>query len=94
MYRLFEISVISIMQAAFVVNVGTVVRARVKFVGFPVCSEEFFLISHFALSFSSKTEGCVVHLHNEISGLLPFCVFEVAKCRSCSNYNQNPNQTL
>ena len=28
-------------------------------------------------------------LHNEIPALLPFCV-DVAKCRSCSNYNQGP----
>ena len=40
MYRLFEISVISIiLQADFGVNVGSVVRRRVKFLGFPICSE-------------------------------------------------------
>ena len=74
MYRLFEISVISIVQVAFGVNVGSVVRARVKFVGCPICSKEFFLLSYVALSLSSKTEGCLMHLHNEIPGLLPFCV--------------------
>ena len=74
MYRLFEISVISIVQADFGVNVGTVVRRRIKFVGFPISSKEFFLLSYVALSFSSKTEGCLMHLHNEIPGLLPFCV--------------------
>ena len=46
MYWCFEISVISIVQADFGVNVGTVVTVRVKFVGFPICSEEFFLLSY------------------------------------------------
>ena len=50
MYRLFEISVISIVQSDFGVNVGSVVRKRVKFVGFPICSKEFFLLSHFCRS--------------------------------------------
>ena len=46
MYRLFEISVISIVQADFGVNVGSVVRRRVKFVGLPICTKEFFLLSY------------------------------------------------
>ena len=46
MYRFFEISGISIVQADFGVNVGSVVRRRVKFVGFPICSEEFLLLSY------------------------------------------------
>ena len=46
MYRLFDISVISIVQADLGVNVATVVRARVKFVGFAICPEEFFLLSY------------------------------------------------
>ena len=46
MYRFFEISVISIVQADFGVNVGSVVRRHVKFVGFPICSEEFVLLSY------------------------------------------------
>ena len=41
MYCLFEISVISIVQADFGVDVGTVVTACVKFVGFPIWPEEF-----------------------------------------------------
>ena len=45
-----------------------------------------------ALSFSLKTKGCLMHLHNEIPALMPFCV-NVAKCRSCSKYNQKLNQT-
>ena len=36
MYRLFEISVIPIVQADFGVNVGSGVRRRIKFVGFPI----------------------------------------------------------
>ena len=46
MYRLFEISVISIVQADLGVNVGSVVRRCVKFVGFPICSEEFLRLSY------------------------------------------------
>ena len=52
MYRLFEISVISIVQADFGVNVGSVVRAGVKFVGCLICPEEFYLLSYFALTLS------------------------------------------
>ena len=46
MYHLFEISGISIVQADFGVNVGSVVRRRVKFVGFPICTKEFLLLSY------------------------------------------------
>ena len=46
MYRLFETSVISIVEADLGVNVGSVVRRRVKFVGFPICTKEFFLLSY------------------------------------------------
>ena len=45
MYRLFEISVRSTVVADVVVNVGSVMRARAKFEGFPMCSEKFFLLS-------------------------------------------------
>ena len=83
MYHLFEISGISIVQADFGVNIGSVVRRRVKFVGCPMLQGVFppFV---FALSFSSKTERCLMHLHNEIPALLSFCV-DVPKCRSCSD---------
>ena len=57
MYRLFEISVISIVRADFVVNAGSVVRRRVKFVGFPICSEEFFLLPY--LRYRSHQEPMV-----------------------------------
>ena len=84
MYRLFEISIISIVQADFGVNAESVVRRRVKFVRFPICFEEFFLLLYLLYRFSSKTEGCLMHLHNEIPALLSFCV-DVPKCRSCSD---------
>ena len=42
MYRLFEISVRSTMVADVIVNVGSVMRARAKFKGFPICFETFF----------------------------------------------------
>ena len=46
MYRLFAISGISIVQTDFGVNVVSVVRRRVKFVGFLICTKEFFLLSY------------------------------------------------